>query len=119
MAGFVASAVARGEYPQVYAEDLGTDARTLIDVRTPREFAEGAIPGARNIQVDELRDRLGELPYDRPFTVYCQAGLRGYVATRILRQHGFDVANLAGGYRTYRMHQDARPTGSTPGHSGS
>ncbi len=56
-----------------------------------------------NIPVDELRDRLAELPQGRPLAVYCQVGQRGYIATRLLRQHGHDAANLSGGYKTYRM----------------
>ena len=112
MAGFVASAVARGEYPQVYAESLessqsGPRGAMLLDVRTAREFREGSITGAKHIPLDELRSRLDEIPRDRPVIVYCQAGQRGYVATRLLRNAGFDAANLAGGYRTFRMVIDA------------
>jgi NADPH-dependent 2,4-dienoyl-CoA reductase/sulfur reductase-like enzyme/rhodanese-related sulfurtransferase len=114
MAGFVAAAVARGEYPQVYAESLvsgqaGQRDATLLDVRTAREFRAGAIPGARHIPLDELRSRLGELERDRQVLVYCHAGQRGYVATRLLRQQGFNAANLAGGYQTYRMHKADSP----------
>jgi rhodanese-related sulfurtransferase len=61
----------------------------LVDVRTPQEFAAGTIPTAINIPVDELRARLGELPRDRELVVFCQAGQRGYLATRILLQAGF------------------------------
>ena len=69
-------------------------------MRTPQEFAEGHLPGAVNIPVDDLRSRLGELPPDRRILAYCQVGMRGYVATRILLQKGFDAANLGGGYKT-------------------
>jgi len=69
MAGFVAAAVARGDYSQVDTEDLGAApaeggrlAHLLLDVRTPREFAADKIAGAVNIPLDELRDRLSELP---------------------------------------------------------
>jgi rhodanese-related sulfurtransferase len=110
MAGFIGSAVARGEYPQVYAEDLPAllapvsgEPPVLLDVRTPAEFGEGAIPGAVPMPLDALRDRLAELPAGRPVIAYCAAGQRGYMATRILREAGFDAANLAGGYKTYRM----------------
>jgi NADPH-dependent 2,4-dienoyl-CoA reductase/sulfur reductase-like enzyme/rhodanese-related sulfurtransferase len=107
MAGFVAAAIARGEYTQAYAENLNAGPRTqLLDVRTPEEFSSGTIPGAENIPVDVLRSRLGRLRRDLPIVVFCQAGQRGYVATRLLLQTGFDAANLAGGYRTYRMVQD-------------
>lgn len=74
----------------------------LVDVRTEKEYANGAIPGAVNIPVDELRDRLGEVPAGRRVVVHCAVGLRGHTAARILAQHGFeDVRNLDGGYRTW------------------
>ena len=107
MAGFVASNVLRGDCPQVYAEDLVTPASAatpapfLLDVRTPAEFAAGAIPGFVNIPVDDLRGRLGDVPTDRRIVVTCQAGQRGYIATRLLDQEGRDAVNLAGGYKTY------------------
>ena len=78
---------------------LGAGA-TLVDVRTPGEFAAASIPGAVNIPVDELRERLGELPAGR-IVVHCQVGQRGHTAARILAQHGRDVVNLDGGYRTW------------------
>jgi rhodanese-related sulfurtransferase len=74
-----------------------------VDVRTPREHASGHIPGAVNVPVDEHRSRLNELPRDRELAVYCQVGQRGYLATRILAQAGFKVANLGGGYETYLL----------------
>ncbi|MFF9564777.1 FAD-dependent oxidoreductase [Leifsonia sp. NPDC014704] len=73
---------------------------TLVDVRTGGEYAAGAIPGALSIPVDELRDRLSELPAG-PVVVHCQVGQRGHTAARILAQHGFEVVNLDGGYRTW------------------
>jgi rhodanese-related sulfurtransferase len=111
MAGFVAGGMLRGEHPQADVEtclDGPPDAATtLLDVRTAEEFAAGHLPGARNIPVDELRARLGELPRGGRILAYCQVGQRGYLATRILLQAGFDVANLAGGYTTYRLHRPA------------
>lgn len=108
MAGFVAAGLLRGDHPQIDVpslEDWQSDADPLIvDVRTPSEFSDGALPNAINLPVDELRDRLDELPTDRPLVVYCKVGMRGYLATRILMQRGFDVINLSGGYTSYRMH---------------
>ncbi len=77
---------------------------TVLDVRTAAEFERGAIPGAINVCVDELRDRLGELPdQDSPIVVHCAVGLRAHVAARILAQRGWsDVRNLSGGYTTWR-----------------
>jgi NADPH-dependent 2,4-dienoyl-CoA reductase/sulfur reductase-like enzyme/rhodanese-related sulfurtransferase len=111
MAGFVAAGLVRGAHPQADMEvalDGPPDASTiLLDVRTAKEYAEGHLPGARNVPLDELRPRLGELPRDRRILAYCQVGQRGYIATRILLQHGFDAANLGGGYRTWLLHRPA------------
>lgn len=106
MAGFVAAGMLRGDHPQLDVPALAAldeSARSLIDVRTPKEFAAGHIPGATNIPVDELRERLGEIPRDREVIAYCQVGMRGYLATRVLKQSGFNVRNLSGGYKSYRM----------------
>jgi len=115
MAGFVAAGLIRGDHPQAdmaIALDGPPDDRTiLLDVRTPQEFAEGHLPSAMNIPVDELRGRLGELPRDRRILAYCQVGMRGYVATRILLQKGFEVANLGGGYKTSMLLRAARGPG--------
>ena len=70
-----------------------------MDVRTPGEFANWQIPGAVNIPLDDLRSRLDEVADGA--VVHCQVGLRGYLATRILAQHGKRVRNLDGGYRTW------------------
>jgi rhodanese-related sulfurtransferase len=107
MAGFVAAGLLRGDQSQIDVEATMTASANgrplLVDVRTPQEYDRGHIPGALNIPVDELRSRLGELPHDREVAVYCQVGQRGYLATRILAQAGFQVANLGGGYKTYRL----------------
>ncbi|RIK87667.1 MAG: CoA-disulfide reductase [Planctomycetota bacterium] len=108
MAGFVAAGLLRGDHPQIDVATLmaiePADRPLILDVRTPEEFSRGAIAGAVNIPVDELRQRLADLPTDRRIVAYCQVGQRGYLATRLLRQRGFDAANLAGGYTTYRLH---------------
>jgi len=76
----------------------------VLDVRTPEEFSIGAIPGAKNIPLDVLRQRLGEIPRDREVLIYCSVGLRGYLAERILRQNGWtSIANLSGGYKTWEI----------------
>ncbi len=73
----------------------------LLDVRESAEFAAGTIPGAVNVPLGELRERLGELPKDRPIVAFCKVGQRGYFAERILAQRGYDVRNLSGGYTTW------------------
>jgi rhodanese-related sulfurtransferase len=102
MAGFVAANVLKGDVENIHADALEQEGGELIDVRKPDEHSEGHIPGSRNIPVDELRDRLAELPAEKPLVVYCQVGLRGYVAARILTQRGYSVRNLSGGFNTYR-----------------
>ncbi|HEY4410213.1 MAG TPA: FAD-dependent oxidoreductase [Acidimicrobiia bacterium] len=81
-------------------DDLITAGTTLVDVRQTDEHAAGAIPGALNIPLDELRDRAGEIP-DGPVVVHCQVGQRAHTAARILTQLGRHVWNLDGGYRTW------------------
>lgn len=74
--------------------------RQVVDVRTTAEVEKTPLQGADhavNIPVDELRDRLDELSPDRPTVVSCAVGVRGHLASRILTQNGFDVANLSGG----------------------
>lgn len=108
MAGFVASGLLRGDHPQIDWATLQAKPESeqplLVDVRTIEEFSRGAIPNAINVPVDELRQRLNELPKDREIVTYCQVGQRGYLATRILGQLGYDATNLSGGYKTYRLH---------------
>ena len=104
MAGFVAENIILERMVPAYWSDVadmsGTD--VLLDVRTVQEFEKGSIPGAINIPVDELRSRLDELPEDRKIYAFCQVGLRGYLAQRILMQNGFSkVRNISGGYTTW------------------
>lgn len=104
MAGYVAENVITGKADVITLKDLESydrDKVMLVDVRSDIEFANGYIDGAVNIPVDSLRNRLNELDKSREIWVYCQVGLRGYIAARILTQHGFKVKNLTGGYKTY------------------
>ncbi len=107
MAGYVASNILNGDVKIFHWQDvagLDTSKVTLLDVRTEDEFANGTLEGAVNIPVDELRERLHELDPKKPVYVFCQIGLRGYIAYRILIQNGFtDIYNLSGGYRFYSM----------------
>lgn len=107
MAGFVAAGLLRGDHPQIDVSLLlalpPPERPFLLDVRTPEEFARGAIDQSINIPVDELRSRLDELPRGRKIAAYCQVGQRGYLATRILLQAGFSAVNVSGGYKTYKL----------------
>jgi len=69
---------------------------TLLDVRTPGEWASGHIDGAVLIPVSELRGRMGEIPRDRPVVVYCASGVRSAQATALLRAAGYDARDLGG-----------------------
>lgn len=103
MVGFVAQNVLAGLADTFTYEQLTSFDRSetiLLDVRTELEFANGHLSGALNIPVDELRQRLSELNRDKLILAYCQVGLRGYVAARILMQNGFRVKNMTGGYKS-------------------
>ena len=104
-AGFVAANVLRGDVAVCHAADMVNPgpSRMLLDVRSPKEFRAGTIPGSINMPVDTLRTRVTELPRDKELLVFCQAGLRGYIACRILSQHGLACLNLSGGYKSYLL----------------
>lgn len=103
MAGFVAQNVLEGRSHMMAWKDIdeyNEEDYILLDVRTEMEYKNGHLQGALNIPVDDLRDRLGELDKNKIIVEYCQVGLRGYVADRILAQNGFKVMNVTGGYKT-------------------
>lgn len=121
MAGFMIENILEGHVAQVqWAEALNLpEGSVLLDVRTPAEHDRGSIEGALFIPVDELRDRLEELPRDKRIVVHCQTGLRSYLACRILAQNGFDCANVAGGYVYYEAaHTDASQDAAGKGSCG-
>ncbi len=80
---------------------MDKDDYILLDVRTEEEFENGHVDGAVNIPVDSLRDRLHELDKEKAIIEYCQVGLRGYIASRILKQNGFKAVNITGGYKSF------------------
>lgn len=106
LAGFVASNLLRGDSAICHVADVVKrgDGEVVIDVRNPGELEKlGGIPGALNIPVDELRERLGELDPSREYLVSCQVGLRGHVAQRMMANVGLKARNLSGGYKTWQM----------------
>ena len=105
IAGYAAANILEGTVKINHFNELKKD-DFVLDVRTPPEFARGAVPNAKNIPVDQLRDKLEELPKDKTIHAYCAVGVRSYIACRILDQNGFDVRNLPGGYITYRSMAD-------------
>lgn len=106
IAGYVAEDIITGKMKPVYwreLRDIEMENKFLLDVRTPDECSLGTLPNAVNIPLDKLRDRLAELPKDKMIYTFCAVGLRGYLAYRILVQHGFEnVRNLSGGLKTFR-----------------
>ena len=107
IAGYVASNLIEGRFEGIgwrELRDIDRDSIALIDVRTQEEHSVGHIPSDVNIPLDSLRDRLSEIPRDKKVVLYCGVGLRGYVASCILKGHGFNnVVNLCGGLRTYSI----------------
>ena len=105
MAGFMIENLSHGLVEQFFPEDVDALPRdgsvTLLDVRTPGEYADGHAEGFVNLPVDDLRERLREVPVGKPVYVICQSGLRSYIACRILAQQGFKCYNLSGGWRLY------------------
>ncbi|MDL2216026.1 FAD-dependent oxidoreductase [Ruminococcaceae bacterium OttesenSCG-928-N02] len=106
-AGYVASNVLDGSMRPFFIEDIATIPAevTKVDVRTKGEYERGSIDGFVNIPVDDLRQSLNQIPKDAPVYITCQVGQRGYIAEQILRQNGYDVYNLSGGYRHYAAWQ--------------
>ena len=104
MAGYAASNILDGLVKKVDVmeiDQLVEDGEYLLDIRTEEEYSLGNINGSVNIPLDELRDRMDEIPKDRIIYVNCQVGLRGYLGCRILNQNGFNTYNLDGGYSLY------------------
>lgn len=114
MGGFVASNARSGVSPAITPAQLkralaGDAPPLVVDVRSEREHAEGHVDGAINIPLEQLRDRLYEVPADRPVVVHCGVGYRSYVALRILAGHGrSNVRNLLGGWSLYGMDPEVR-----------
>ena len=111
LTGMVAANTQRGESPSLSPEQLFQEMESesppvLIDVRTAFEFRAGHLKGAVNIPLETIRERLDEIPKDKPIVTQCNVGYRSYIAQQILRQHGFkDVRNLSGGYSLAELMQ--------------
>lgn len=104
MAGYVASNIIEGELEHIQWHEIDqivSDGGVLIDVREPIEREFGYIKGSVNISLNDLRTNIDEFPKDKTVYVSCQVGLRGYLASRILKNNGYHVKNLDGGWKTY------------------
>ncbi|EDL69835.1 FAD-dependent oxidoreductase [Vibrio campbellii] len=105
-AAFVANNIIKGDATAIHFDEIDnlSENQVLLDVRNPGELESvGFIEGSINIPVDQLRQRMNELPKDKEIVIYCQVGLRGNVAYRQLVNSGFKARNLLGGYRTYKF----------------
>jgi rhodanese-related sulfurtransferase len=110
IAGFVAGNILRGDmkassWPDWKALAAANQTPVTLDVRPPTAVASGSIPGTINIPLGELRSRLNELPRDKEIWVHCTVGQTAYYAARILKQNGFNVRNISGGFVSYKMEE--------------
>ena len=105
LAGFMIENIENGILKQFHIEEIDQLPKdgsvTLLDTRTPGEYARGHVDGFQNIPVDVLREHLDEIEKGKPVYVICQSGLRSYISTRILTGNGYDVYNFSGGFRFY------------------
>ena len=102
MVGYMAEDILDGLSENIDCRELSNALKNgaqLIDVRTEMEYQNGHLDNSMNIPLDSIRTRLNEFDKNRDIVVYCQVGLRGYYAERILKQHGYKVRNLSGGYK--------------------
>lgn len=105
IAGYTAENILKGDLEMVNYDNfwdfVKENSAVILDVRTSKEFSGGAIEGAININVDDLRENLENLDKNKVYAIYCQVGLRGYLANRIMRNNGFRAVNLNGGYNLW------------------
>jgi CoA-disulfide reductase len=105
MLGFAAENILDGLVDTIQwneIDQISTNGGFILDVRDHEEYEMGHIKHAINIPLPNIRDHIQDLPIDETIHIYCQAGIRGYITSRILMQHGFTVKNLDGGYKTYQ-----------------
>ncbi|MDD3852671.1 MAG: rhodanese-like domain-containing protein, partial [Syntrophomonadaceae bacterium] len=105
LAAYAAANVLNGDVEVVHWNEVDTlqaNGAFLLDTRTKEEVKHGGVSGAYHIPVDNLRERISELPEEKDILVYCRTGLRSYIATRILKQSGYKAKNISGGYVMYQ-----------------
>jgi len=114
VSGYVAENILEGKSIQVSVEEVEeylkypVNKLTLIDVRTPKEYSEGTITGAFNIPLETIREEINTIKnFPQPIGIFCQRGLRGYLAELILKAHGIrNVVNIAGGFKIWSMYSN-------------
>jgi NADPH-dependent 2,4-dienoyl-CoA reductase/sulfur reductase-like enzyme/rhodanese-related sulfurtransferase len=121
MAGFTGGNILRGLVESVtYDQTEAMENSLFLDVRTDEEFRAGSIPQSIHIPLDELRERIHELPQDRHLIIACRTGVRSYAAYRILKQSGFkQLSNLSGGYLSYCHYTNRTPPAAGQNETGS
>ena len=112
MAGFTGSNILKGLVESVTYDQVEAMENSLfLDVRRNEEFRADSIPQSIHIPLDELRERIQELPHDRRLIIACRTGIRSYAAYRILKQSGFkQLLNLSGGYVSYCHYTNRTPS---------
>lgn len=103
LAGMIAANVLRGDARIIHWDALEKSPAFILDVRNPSEYKRDHIEEAVNIPLDELRNRMGEVPRDQEIWAYCAVGQRSYYASRALSQYGYDIKNLSGGFKTFTL----------------
>ena len=99
----IAANVLRGDARIVHWDALEKSPAFILDVRNPSEYQQDHIEDAVNIPLDELRNRMGEVPKDQEIWAYFAVGQRSYYASRALSQYGYDINNLSGGFKTFTL----------------
>lgn len=108
MLGYIAENILEGKIKTVSASKVDVLLKTnaaILDIREEIEYELSPVPGSIHIPLKELRTRMHELPKDKTLITVCMVGLRGYIAARMLLQHGFDVVNLDGGLKSYEIYK--------------
>lgn len=112
-AGFIAADVMNGISEVVQWHDIKSlSGAVLLDVRTQKERDGGTIADSVHIPLEELRERMGELPKDKEIAVFCRSGQRSYTAERLLKRNGFKTKNLSGGYELFEIFNRKGKNGS-------
>ena len=120
MAGFTGGNILKGLVESVtYDQAIAMENSLILDVRTHEEVRAGGIPNSIHIPLDELRERIHELPRDRHLVITCRTGVRSYAAYRILKQSGFErLANLSGGYLSFCHYTNCPPPAASRNKTG-
>jgi NADPH-dependent 2,4-dienoyl-CoA reductase/sulfur reductase-like enzyme/rhodanese-related sulfurtransferase len=105
LAGMIAANVLRGDSRLAHWEDLETSDALILDVRDEMEYKQDHVEKAVHIPLDQIRERMDELPRDRQIWTYCFVGQRSYYASRALAQYGFDVKNISGGFKSFLLRE--------------